>query len=527
MSQLQRIDYAAMTPLLVVSVAALGVLVIDLFLPLAQRALAGWIAVGGALTALISILAVGPGERGTFCTPPTTLRGGMRVGESCSYVVDHFTVLFGVIFCLAAVVVLLLSVAPVAQDRLPAGEYAFLILCSLAGMLTLAGARDLVTIVVALEVLTLPLYVLVGLRRADPRSAEAAVKFFLISVLSAAVTLYGASLIYGLTGSLHLDRIALALARRDDLRDLPLTAAAVLLVVVGFAFKVSAVPFHWWAPDTYQGAPVPVAAFLSTASKTAGVAGLLLVLLVGFRPYADVWGPVLAVLAALTMTLGNLVALRQRQIVRLLAWSSVAQAGYILLPLGVAATSTGRSEAVLRTASTASLTYLTLYVAMNLGAFACVAWVTQRTPRNALEDYRGLFRRSPLVAVALTFFLLCLAGLPPGFAGLFAKVVVFRSALVGDATVLALIMAANTVIGLYYYLKVATSLFAVAGSAVAGSDAAGSGAAASGAADPLARPAPSSAQPLAVAIGLAVIATVALGFAPQVVIDLGELAWVP
>lgn len=516
MSQLQRIDYAAMAPLLVVSGMALVVLVADLFLPLARRGLALWLAVAGAVAALIAIAAVGPGERGTFCTPAAALPGRVRVGPSCSYVVDHFTVLFGMVFCLAAVVVLLLSMAPLAQDRLPAGEYGFLVLCSLAGMLTLAGARDLVTIVVSLEVLTLPLYVLVGLRRADPRSAEAAVKFFLISVLSAAVTLYGASLLYGLTGSLHLDRIAAALAQREDLRDLPLTAAAVLLVLVGFAFKVSAVPFHWWAPDTYQGAPVPVAAFLSTASKAAGVAGLLLVLLAGFRPYADVWGPVLAVLAALSMTLGNLVALRQRHMVRLLAWSSVAQAGYILLPLGVAAGSAGRSGAVLRTAGAASLSYLSLYVAMNLGAFACVAWASRRTPRNALEDYRGLVRRSPLVAVALAFFLLCLAGLPPGFAGLFAKVVVFRATLVGEARILALIMAVNTVIGLYYYLRVAASLFAAPGAEEAQE-----------AEPPARRPAPSTARPLAVAVGLTAVATIALGFAPQVVFRLGDLAWLP
>ena len=213
-------------------------------------------------------------------------------------------------------------------------------------------------------------------------------------------------------------------------------------------------------------------------------------------------------LAALTMTMGNLVALRQQHIVRLLAWSSVAQAGYILLPLGVAASSAGRSDAVLRTAITASLSYLALYVVMNLGAFACVAWVARRIPRNALEDYRGLFRRSPLVAVALGFFLLCLAGLPPGFAGLFAKIVVFRSALVGDAKVLALVMAVNTVIGLYYYLKVTASLFGPARVET----------------EPkLDR----SAYPLDVAIWLTAVGTVILGFAPQVVIRLAELAWLP
>ncbi len=509
MSQLQRIDYAALSPLLVVAGAALTVLVADLFLPLARRPFAVWLALAGTVTALVVGLSVGGTQRRTFCTPAATLPHGVHVGVSCSFVFDHFTLLLTVIFCSAAAVCLLLSVLPVTTDRLPAGEYAFLVLSSLVGMLALAGARDLITLVIALEVLTLPIYVLAGLRRADPRSAEAAVKFFLISVLSGAVTLFGVSLVYGLTGAVHLDRVAAALGQRDDLRHLPLTAAAVLLVLVGFAFKVSAVPFHWWAPDTYQGAPVPVAAFLSTASKAAGVAGILLVVLIGFRPYADVWGPVLAVLAVLSMTLGNLVALRQRHLVRLLAWSSVAQAGYILLPLGVAATAHGRSDHALRTAGAATLAYLALYVAMNVGAFACVAWVTRRTPRNALEDYRGLVRRSPLVAVALAFFLLCLAGLPPGLAGLFAKVVVFRAALIGGAGMLAVIMAINTVIGLYYYLRVAASLFVAP------------------AEDAAPRPNPPRSVALTAAITVSFAVTVLLGFAPQVVLGIGNLARLP
>jgi NADH-quinone oxidoreductase subunit N len=510
-SQLQRIDYAALAPLLVVSAAAVAVLVADLFLPLGRRAAAIWVALAGTLGTLVAGVVAGARERRTFCTPTTTLPGGVRTGRSCSYVVDHFTLLLIVVFCLAAAVCLLLSVAPVAEDRLPAGEYGFLVLCSLAGMVTIAGARDLITIVVALEVLTLPIYVLAGLRRGDSRSAEAALKFFLVSVLSGAVTLFGVSLVYGLTGAVHLDRVAAALAQRQDLRHLSLTAAAVLLVIVGFAFKVAAVPFHWWAPDTYQGAPVPIAAFLSTASKAAGFGGLLLVLLVGFRPYANAWGPVLAVLAAATMTLGNLVALRQRHMVRLLAWSSVAQAGYLLVPLGAAAGAAGRSDAVLRTAGAATLAYLCLYVAMNLGVFACVAWATRRTPRNAIEDYRGLVRRSPVVAVALAFFLLCLAGLPPGFAGLFAKVVVFRSALIGGAGALALVMAVNTVIGLYYYLRVAALVFA------------------GPAETPEGTPAGSPRRSLAVAaaITVTVAATLVLGFAPQLVFGAGDLAGLP
>lgn len=510
MSLLQTVDYAALAPLLIVCGAALVVLVVDLFLPLQRRPAGMWIAVAGALVSLTASLAVGPGERRTFCTPATTLPGGVRAGVSCSYAVDHFTVLLTVLSCAAAVICLLLSFATVGDDGLPAGEYAFLLLCSLAGMVTMAGARDLITIVIALEVLTLPLYLLTGLRRSDPRSAEAALKFFLVSVLSGAVTLFGVSLVYGLTGAVHLDRVAAALGRRDDLRALPLTGAAVLLVLVGFAFKISAVPFHSWAPDTYQGAPVPVAAFVSTASKAAGFAGLLLVVGIAFRPYAGAWGPVVAVLAGLSMTVGNLVALRQRHLVRLLAWSSVAQGGYILAPLGVAAGAVGRSDADLRRAGAAALAYLTLYVAMNLGAFSCVAWVSRRRPRNTIEDYQGLVRRSPVVAVALTFFLLCLAGLPPGFAGLFAKVVVFRATLAGGAGLLALLMAVNTVIGLAYYLRVAAAVFA-ASPAEVGED----------------RPVRRRSGPLFAALATCVIGTVLIGFAPQLAIHAGDLAGLP
>jgi NADH-quinone oxidoreductase subunit N len=236
--------------------------------------------------------------------------------------------------------------------------------------------------------------------------------------------------------------------------------AAVVLVVTGFAFKISAVPFHFWAPDTYQGSPVPVAAFLSTASKAAGFAGLLVLLLEAFRPYADVWGPVVAVLAAVTMTVGNVVALRQWHMVRLLAWSTVAQAGYMLVPLGVAATAGGRTADNLDAAVAATLAYLAIYVAMNLGAFACVAAVVRRFPRGAIADFRGLARRSPWLAAAFALFLTALAGLPPGVAGLFAKVVVLRAAVDGHVTWLAVVAAVNTVIGLAYYLRVAALLFA-------------------------------------------------------------------
>jgi NADH-quinone oxidoreductase subunit N len=242
-------------------------------------------------------------------------------------------------------------------------------------------------------------------------------------------------------------------------------AVGTVLVVVGFAFKVSAVPFHFWAPDTYEGAPIAVAAFLSVVSKAAGFAGLVLILIVGFRPYTDVWGPILAVLAALTMTVGNLVALRQHRAVRLLAWSSIAQAGYMLAPLGAAGAiadkGAGRQQD-LNALAGATVAYVAIYAAMTIGAFAVVAFVRWLGPNGGrdLDDYRGLVRTHPLIAVAFAFFLACLAGLPPGLAGLFAKVIVFRAVVDGGVAWLAVVIAVNTVIGLYYYLAWAARLFA-------------------------------------------------------------------
>ncbi|MDQ6649873.1 MAG: NADH-quinone oxidoreductase subunit N [Actinomycetota bacterium] len=502
----QSIDYHAVAPLLVVAGTALVVLVADLFLPPARRGLAvvlSLVGVAAALGATLSLL--GGGSRGTFCTPPgrlSPLAGAVAVGQSCSYVVDGFSLLFDVLFLVTAAVVLLLSMSYLRDARLPPGEYCFLLLSALVGMLGLAASRDLIMLVVALEVVSLPGFVLAGLRRGDARSSESALKFFLISVLATAVMLLGMSLLYGLAGSVQLDRVAVAL-QQPALRQ-PVTAAAVLLVVVGFGFKVSAVPFHFWTPDTYDGAPLPVAAFLSVASKAAGFAGLLSVLLVGLRPYADVWGPLLAVLAAATMTLGNLLALQQRSVVRLLAWSSIAQAGYILVPLAAAASVHGRRVALPR-ATAASLGYLAIYAAMNLGAFGCVVAVARRRPQNDLADYRGLAAESPLLAIAFAFFLLCLAGVPPGLAGLFAKVVVFRTTVDGAVVWLGVVMALNTVIALAYYLRLAAGLFARADVGRTPG--------------PVVVPLPTRA-----AIALTVVVTVVLSVDPQLVLHAADLA---
>jgi NADH-quinone oxidoreductase subunit N len=446
-SAVQSIDYLAVAAPLLVALLALAVLVADAFLPAARQHVAGWLSVAGLVAAAALLLPLVGERRTTFCVP-----GRGLALPACSYVVDDLTLVFQALVLAGAVVVVLLSLDTVRDSRIPAGEYFFLLLASVSGALTLAASRDLLTLVVALEVVSLPAFALVGLRRYDSRSSEAALKLFLVSVVSTAVMLFGLSLVYGVTGQVHLARIATAL---DDpgIRQ-PALVLGVTLALAGFGFKVAAVPFHFWAPDTYQGAPVPVAAYLSVVSKAAGFVGLAVLLTEGFAPYADVWGPAVAVVAAATMTVGNLAALRQRHAVRLLAWSSVAQSGYMLVPLG-AATVGGVDEVL-----PATVAYVVAYGVMNLGAFAVVTLVGRHREANLLSDYRALGRTEPLTAFALAFSLACLAGLPPGLLGLFAKVVVFRVPVDQGSGWLAVVMAVNVVVGLYYYLAWAATLYA-------------------------------------------------------------------
>src|SRR5690606_5838087 len=242
---------------------------------------------------------------------------------------------------------------------------------------------------------TLPLYPLVALRRRHTASAEGALAFFVVSVVATSVTLLGVALLYAVTGTVHLDRLAATLAAGGPLLDHPLASVAVVLVIAGLGFKVAAVPFHAWAPAAYDGAPLPVAAYLSTASKFGGVVALLYVVVTGLRPWLDVAGPPLAALAVLTMTVGNLVALRQRRMVRLLAWSSVAQAGYVLAPLGAFTTAAGRTPDAVALAVTAALAYTIFYVLLEIAAFGAVVALRGEADGGRIEDYRGVGRRAP------------------------------------------------------------------------------------------------------------------------------------
>jgi NADH-quinone oxidoreductase subunit N len=436
--------------------------------------------------------------RRTFC-----IAGSPGALESCSYVVNQITLVFQAVVLVGTIVVLLLAHRDEVSgpNPLPPGETGFLILASATGALVLAAGRDLATIVVALEVVSLPAFALVGLRRRDPRGAEAALTFFLVSVVSVAVMLYGVSLVYGATGALHLDRIATVLA--DPASRTSVATVGVVLTLVGLAFKVGAVPFHFWVPDTYAGAPVVVAAFLSVVSKAAGIVGLVIVVGEGFPAYADVWGPAIAVVSVATMTLGNVAALRQRRAVRLLAWSSVAQSGYMLAPLAVA--SSGVAGARFGAALSAVVAYVCVYAVVNLAAFGVVVVVTRSRPAGLIEDYRGLAYSEPASAAALAFGLLALAGLPPGVAGLWAKVVVIDSAVSGGAIWLAVAVAVNTVIALAYYLRWTALLFV---SRSAGQEA-------------VSYDVPASSG---LAVGIALAAGVAFSVLPQLVLGLADVS---
>ncbi|GGZ13680.1 NADH-quinone oxidoreductase subunit N [Streptomyces nitrosporeus] len=492
-SLVQSIDWLAIAPPVITAAAALAVLVADLFVSERRKPLLGHATVVALVAALAFLVPLRTGDRSTFC-----LTDG---AQACSYTADHFAVVIQALVLGGALLTALLSLGD--TRKLPAGEFWFLLLSSAAGAALLPASRDLATLVVALEVASLPAFALVGIKRGDRRSSEAALKFFLSSVVATAVTLLGVSFVYAATGTMHLTEIA---SRIDEVpgRLSTLAATGVVLTLVGFAFKTAAAPFHFWVPDTYVGAPLPIAAYLSVVGKAVGFSGLVLVTVIAFPSYADVWGPALAVLAALTMTAGNVAALRQsstraRSAVRLLAWSSVGQAGYLLVPIAAAAYSSDEQVG-------STVAYALMYAVVNLGAFAVAALVARTHPGNRISDYRGLYATRPLAALAMGFFLLCLAGLPPGIIGLFAKVTVFSAAVDAGLGWLAVVMAVNVVIALYYYLSWTATLFRAPPAPASGDE------------QPTASRPPRAPAPLVTAVVLTAVAGIALSGAPQVIL---------
>ncbi|ONK12179.1 NADH-quinone oxidoreductase subunit N [Streptomyces sp. MP131-18] len=490
MNLVQTVEWAVIAPPVIAAFTAVAVLLADLFLPAARKALLGPLAAAGLALAALSLLPLRDGDRSTFCLPDDP--------ALCAYSADRFAVILQLLVLGGAFLTVLLSIPEANGKRVPAGEFWFLLLSSAAGAALLPAARDLATLIIALEVTTLPAYALVGLRRGSGAGPEAALKFFLSSVTATAVALLGIGFVYAASGSLFFDGIAEGLDEADP-RLSTLAEAGVALTLIAFAFKMAAVPFHFWVPETYLGAPLPVAGYLSVVGKTAGLAGLILVTTEAFPGHGDLWGPLVAVLAGLTMTAGNVAALRTdprapNSAIRLLAWSSIGQAGYLLVPIAAAAyTEEGAG---------ATVAYALMYGAVNLGAFAVAAHVARQRPAHRVDDYRGLWARQPAAALAMGFFLLCLAGLPPGVIGLFAKVAVFETAVDAGLGVLAVVMAVNVAIALYYYLRWTAVLFQPAPHGAAEPDA----------------PRRLPAAPLTAAIGLAAGVGIVLSGAPQLIL---------
>jgi NADH-quinone oxidoreductase subunit N len=483
-----RFDYHALAPEIILSATIVVVLIADFFFAERSRWQTSRIASIGVLAALVPVI--------TLAVDGTT-----RSMFDGAYAVDNYAIALKGFFLVVAYVTLLLSVDYISDGDYYQGEYYFLLLTSVLGMMFMASARDLVSIFVALETMSIPTFVLAGWRKHDAKSNEAAIKYYLIGVLSSAVMLYGMSFIFGLSGSTLLSDIARYAFQHGA--DTPLFLVAIFLTLVGFAFKVSAVPFHFWAPDTYEGSPTPVTAFLSVASKAGGFVALLSIVYFGFFNAPDGWQPILWALAAASMTLGNLTALRQTNIVRMLAYSSIAQGGFILVPLAVAADGTAQ-----RSSFEAVVIYLLIYGAMNLGAFAVVIAVARRTRSGEIESYSGLGATAPVLATLMSVFLFSLAGLPP-LAGWFAKFVMFRAVFdagTAAAITLGVIAAVNSVIAFFYYTAVVRRIWlhGAPETAVAG--------------EPTIPPA------LSMAIGLTAAVVLVIGVYPQLFARIGELA---
>lgn len=368
-----------------------------------------------------------------------------------AFVVDEFALLFKALLLVSGYIVVLLSTNYIAEGDFWESEYYGLLVSSLMGMVLMASARDLVTIFIALELLSIPAYLLASWRKRALQGNEAGMKYFLMGVFASAIMLYGMSLLYGVAGDTRLDAIGAAVAGAESV---PLITLGVVFTLIGFAFKVSAVPFHTWAPDTYEGAPTPITAFLAVASKTAGFIALLQLVFVAFPDRDDVYQPMFWALAILTMTGGNLVALRQTNVVRLFAYSGVAQAGYMLAGLAVAG---DVGDQALQAISS----YLVIYAAMNLGVFAVIIAVARKTRSGDIASYGGLFEYAPGLAVAMVVFLFSLAGIPP-LAGWYAKFAIFQVTVEANSWIgysLAVVVAVNSVIALFYYANIARQMF--------------------------------------------------------------------
>jgi len=372
-----------------------------------------------------------------------------------SYVVDNFAAFFKIIGAVAGIALVLVSLEYLKARTRSLGEFFALFTFSILAMFLMASSTSLLMIYLSVEFLSYTSYLLAGFFRDDKKSNEAAIKYFLYGAIASAVMLYGLSLLYGVSGSLNLNDLAFLFSSTVEASVRNVGMLGGILVLVGLGFKIALVPFHQWAPDTYEGAPTPVTAFLSIGPKAAGFAILLRVFLVALPALAERWTGLIGVLALATMILGNLLALQQTNVKRLLAYSSIAQAGYILIGL-VAFNNPGLANPF--NGLNGVLIYLAAYLFTNLGAFICVIAVEHATGAVDIADYAGMVKRSPLIAALLAFFFLSLAGIPPtvGFIG---KFFVFGAALKAGYLFLAAVGVVMSVVSVFYYFNIVRACF--------------------------------------------------------------------
>jgi len=473
------ISLAVLAPALIVMGTGCLVLLLDLLPPRASKVHLATVALLGVVAALLTSLAAW---------------GGRGRGFRDMVILDNYALFFHVVICYGAALIVLLSIDYLRRNGMESGEYYALVLFSTSGMLLLTSASDLIVVFLAIELMSLSLYVLSGLFKRRRQAGEASMKYFLLGAFASAFLLYGIALLYGATGTTSIDRIAAAAAAAPHDT---LLIAGLGLLLVGFGFKISSAPFHMWAPDVYEGAPTSVTALIATGSKAAVFAVLVRLLLSGVRAVQADWTAVLWVLAALTMTLGNVVAIAQSNLKRMLAYSSIAHVGYMLV--GLAAGGAAGAGAV--------LFYLLAYTFTTAGTFGVIT-VCVRAGEEAVDvrDYAGLGRRHPVLAFALALLLLSLVGIPP-LAGFVGKFYLFGAAVRAGFVWLAVLGVLNSAIAAYYYLRVIVTMYMQEPD------------------EQSASVAPSFAGGLALTI--AVIGVVLLGLMPAPFVDLAQVAVAP
>ncbi len=420
-----QLNAGAIAPELAVLLALAGCLLVDLA---GERTASRWVPpiCYAGLGAALVLLAL-------------QWNGSLETSFLGSFLADNLAVAFRSVVAASTLITLLLSWRYVERSGTPLGEYAAILLAATLGAMFLCGATDLVSIFISLETLSVASYLLSGYMKRDARSSEAALKYLLVGSAAAAVFLYGASLLYGLSGGTDLASIALALRTAAS----PITALSLVFVLATVAFKIAAVPFHQWTPDVYEGSPTPVVAFLSVGSKAAGFALALRILVGCFESFDSQWKFLFTVLAVLSMVLGNVVALAQTSMKRMLAYSSIGQAGFVMIGL-VCGTEDGFAAMVL---------YMAAYLFMNLGAFACIILFSLRTGSDRIADYAGLYQKDPLITLGLSLCLLSLGGIPP-MLGFFAKIYLFFAGWADHQYLLVVVGLVTSVVSIYYYISV-------------------------------------------------------------------------